>query len=380
MLAGVVSISQNCSSQEKTHADDLDLFQKNSTELGIRLFRTAQQSSPDENLVLSPFDAQLSLSMTANLIDGSFADQICSLLGTGGTAGLNSANKSIIERLAPPTVETDEEDNFAPIPTKISNAVWIGKKPSKQTVKTLSEYYFATTHHNNLSSKKASAAIAEWMASSVVDGAKTSDLSIPPNTDIAVFSQIYFNQQWDDDYHFYNSFKDTFHSPGGDVSTNFMQTEILARYLSTDSLESVILAMSRYHMICVRPANGSLDEAINSFEAADLQAIIDNSTPRSIDITFPVFKFNSRSDLTAIYENCGITFPPATNVRTEQMSTIGVDQVGVAAGSATKLYLILSAPETEDIIELKFDRPFMFFIVDPDTKALLMAGQYVSPS
>lgn len=131
-------------------------------------------------------------------------------------------------------------------------------------------------------------------------------------------------------------------------------------------------------MICTLPVNTNLPEAINDFETTDLYDIIDNAKIQDINLYFPVFKLNKQLYLNPLFKECGIDIS-TQSVRYEQASTINVDQKGVAAGSVTSIYCILSAPNIEDPIELKFNHPFMFFIIDPETKTLLFAGQCVGP-
>lgn len=60
--------------------------------------------------------------------------------------------------------------------------------------------------------------------------------------------------------------------------------------------------------------------------------------------------------------------------------TINVTPRGVAAGSVTSMTVVVSEPIIDNPIELKFNRPFIYFIIDPKTSILLISGQYVNPS
>ena len=138
-------------------------------------------------------------------------------------------------------------------------------------------------------------------------------------------------------------------------------------------------------MVCVRPTTQSLPKFINNFDTSTLFEILNKSTERSIDLSFPVFEINTNLSLTPLLKDIVLnlmsnddkTFDP--QIMADQMSTICVDQTGVAAGSVTWLYGILGLSEGEDIIELKFNRPFIYFIIEPETQAILMAGVYAGP-
>ena len=129
----------------------------------------------------------------------------------------------------------------------------------------------------------------------------------------------------------------------------------------------------------------ALSQKIN---ADDINTVIENSDKRDISLTFPVFNLNSKLALLPIFAKHGINPSKALasniaitpqSIQLDQLSTIRVNQIGVAAGSVTTLCCVVSAPIIEDQIELKFNRPFMFFIIHPYTKTLLFAGQYAGP-
>ncbi|MDE5555424.1 MAG: hypothetical protein K2J10_09615 [Muribaculaceae bacterium] len=373
LVVGQAVLCQSCSNEEEPSVENLDLFQQKATELGIKLFKCAEQSSPDKNLILSPFDAQLALSMAANLPDTSFRNQVCRIFGYDNITQLNATNKYLIKQLTSPITIFQDEPPI--ITTKISNSVWSNNAIPRRNAKPIAKYYFADVNKGDLSSEEVAGDLKKWMRSS---GIKMAQASIPENTDIAIFSLLYFNQEWNYNYHFSESYKDIFYTLQGEKPTAFMRAEINALYHANEKFESVILKLLKYQMICTLPVESSLSEAIKAFEVTDLYDIIEKAKSQDINIYFPVFKFRKQLDLNPLFNKCGF-YMPSQRVKCEQTSTIEVDQTGVAAGSVTSLYCVLSAPCIENPIELKFNRPFMFFIIDPETKTLLFAGQCVGP-
>jgi serpin B len=57
---------------------------------------------------------------------------------------------------------------------------------------------------------------------------------------------------------------------------------------------------------------------------------------------------------------------------------VRVDLYGTEAAAATAVVIPAIAPPSQ-IRFVKIDRPFAFFLVDPDTKAVLFAGSFVKP-
>ncbi len=162
-----------------------------------------------------------------------------------------------------------------------------------------------------------------------------------------------------------------------------MDAKLIADHLANEKYESVILKLPPYNMVCVRPAASDLSELVNNFEVSDLQTIINDATEHSINLSFPLYKLNTNCSLFPLLHNIGINLEPVESsspmLQANQMSTINVDQTGVAAGSVTWLFGILGLVDAENPIELKFDRPFIYFIIEPKTQAILFAGQYTGP-
>ena len=364
---------QSCSSEDDQPIENLELSQRKATEFGINLFKCAEQASPNKNLILSPFDAQLALSMSANLLDATYRNQVCHIFGYENISELNAANKFLIKQLTSPITIFQDEPPI--LTTKISNSVWSNVDIARKDKRSIAKHYFADVKKCNLNSEEGVTDINNWMKES---GIRMSKPLIPDKTNFAIYTTLYFNQEWNYEYHFSKSYRDIFHTLQGEKPIAFMKAAINARYLCNEKHESVILELSKFQMICILPVNTNLSETIKDFEATDLYNIIDNARIQDIKLYFPVFKLDKQLSLNSLLKKCKIDISNQ-NVTCEQASFIKVDQKGVAAGSITSLYCILSAPNVEDPIELKFNRPFMFFIVDPETKTLLFAGQCVGP-
>ena len=168
---------------------------------------------------------------------------------------------------------------------------------------------------------------------------------------------------------------------------DFMFARINANYFTNEEAQCIILGIPPYKMVCVMPTTQSLSKFINNFGASNLIEIINESTERSIDLSFPLFELNTNISLIPLLKNIGLNLKSTAddtngalpNLNVDQISTIRVDQIGVAAGSVTSLWLVLGLAETGDIIKLELNRPFIYFIIEPESQAILMAGQYVSP-
>ncbi|MDE5555426.1 MAG: serpin family protein, partial [Muribaculaceae bacterium] len=274
------------------------------------------------------------------------------------------------------------------IPTKISNSIWFNTGVRHNKTAAIKKYYNAEIHHGNLTSPSEVKSINSWISKSADGGINAPNFTVPSGTALIINSLLYFNQQWDWDYHFSSSRNDIFSTPKGPREANFMDAEIKARYYKNEIYESAILELTRYSIICLLPNNKELNTLTQRINADDILTILENSTKRDIELTFPVFSINCNLSLLPIFAKHGITPSKALasniaitaqSIKLDQLSTIRVNQTGVAAGSVTSLCVILSAMDLDEPIKLNFNRPFIFFIVDHVTKTILFAGQYVGP-
>ena len=363
--------------------ENLESFKTHVTEFGVNIFKSASQSFSDCNLVISPISAQLTLSMAANVLNSS---EICKAFGYEDLNALNIANKHAISKLATPAIVSENGDTFS-LATKISNAVWFGNNVNVKAKKILNRYYEAKVNQGNLNSPKERKAIESWLSEAVVDNEIRPTIPDTENVDIMINSVLYFNKEWDSDYHFSESYKDNFLTLQGERMADFMFARINANYFTNEEAQCIILGIPPYKMVCVMPTTQSLSKFINNFGASNLIEIINESTERSIDLSFPLFELNTNISLIPLLKNIGLNLKSTAddtngalpNLNVDQISTIRVDQTGVAAGSVTSLWIVLGLAETNDIIKLTFNHPFIYFIIEPETQAILMAGQYTGP-
>jgi serpin B len=59
---------------------------------------------------------------------------------------------------------------------------------------------------------------------------------------------------------------------------------------------------------------------------------------------------------------------------------VGVDEEGTEAAAATAVVMAEMARAPEELVEVSVDRPFLFFIRDIETGAILFLGRVVDPS
>ncbi len=383
MMLGInFMFAQNADNNIRIDIERTDTFRLKSAEFGVNLFKKAAKKFNDESFILSPFGAQISLSMVGNLSLPASAQNISKIFGYDNIGELNKSNSSVISLLTAPTGIA----NFAP--TKIANGVWFNSGVRHNTTQSIRKYYNAEISHGSLSSSAQRKAINSWIRNSTEGAISDMNFAIPNGTAIIIQTLLYFKQQWDGDYHFSETYTSSFSTARGSRDQNFMDAEIEAPYFKNDEFESVILKLTGYHIICITPVERNLNELIRDIDVDALQKNLREANQRCINLSLPKFKINSDIPLIPLFEGNGTdlasgiasnkTLAP-TDIQIDQLSNINVTQIGVAAGSITSATVIVSATIMEDPIDLKFNKPFIFFIIDPATQAILFAGQYTGP-
>lgn len=373
--------AQTAQPTERTNTES-DSYINKSTDFSVQAFNTVAKSFVDKNFIFSPFESQLTLSMLGNLFIPAKANEVSNIFGFNNMESLNRTNGRIISQL------TDTTRYIHDIPSIISNAIWFNNGVRHNKTAAIREYYKAKISHGDLSSPDQIKSINSWIKKSLGNNNRIPNFSAPEGTSIIINSLLYFNQQWGWDYHFSGSYNDKFATPAGQRNAMFMDAEIEANYTRNDKYESAILELTKYKVVCILPADQDINSFARHFEADDYRNILINATKRSINLTFPIFNIETGLSLLPLFKKYGINPSsaiatnlaiPLTGLQLQQQSTIRVNQTGIAAGSVTSLYVVMSAPDTYDPIELKFNRPFIFFIIDPETKSILFAGQYTGP-
>lgn len=363
--------------------ENFDSIQIHSTEFAINLLKNTSKTLTDSNFVISPITAQLTLSMVGNLM---YSDRICEIFGTENIDKLNNVNKFISDKLTTPMVVDFYGDTLS-TPTKLSNSVWFNKPSAHNAKERLQKYYNADVSQIDLKSNDGISAIKSWFSQAVVEEDIKPSISKTDNTDLMINSVIYFNNQWDGDYHFSTPYKERFLSSRGDQSTDYITANIQTNYFINDDSESISLDIPPYKIIFITPIKSPLPMFINNFNSSNLHEIISNATQHNIKLSIPIFEISNNYSLIPLFQSIGInlkanashpdnTFPL---IQADQISTIRVDDNGVAAGSVTLFYITLGLHDFEDTIVLNLNRPFIYFIIEPETQTILMAGQYTGP-
>jgi serpin B len=218
---------------------------------------------------------------------------------------------------------------------------------------------------------------------------------INPMTRLVLTNAIYFNAAWAYPFDEDLTSDGVFHRlDGGEVTVPMMhQTESFG-YAEGDGYQAVELPYDgdELSMVILLPASGQFEAFEEALDVEQANAIINALRGKEVVLTMPKFEFDSEFSLRETLAALGMPiafsgdadFSGMTGTRELYIADVvhkafvSVDEAGTEAAAATAVVMEMSAiPET---VEVTIDRPFIFFIRDIETGAILFVGRILNPA
>lgn len=222
--------------------------------------------------------------------------------------------------------------------------------------------------------------------------------AITKETLLTLVNAIYFNAPWA----FPFDEQDTELGPftlvdGTEVEVPLMHETELLGYAEGDQYQAVELDYNGndLSMVVILPSSGAF-EAVNSrLSPAFISQLIGDLSRENVILTLPKFTVEWSDVLNDTL--AGLGMPDAFNSSVADFSGIdgrrvfsigavihkafvSVDEAGTEAAAATAVIMVGSAPGYQPTYyEVNVDRPFLFFIRDKETQAILFFGRVVHP-
>ena len=351
-----------------------------------------EASRPGDNLFLSPLSASVALGMTMNGAEGETWNQMRDALGFGGLTEeeINAGYASLIQVLTEldPAVET-----------AIGNSVWtrLGFPVREEFVEVLREFFGAEATELDFAGPSASGRINEWVRSAT--GGHIEDIvpdPIPPGVLVYLINAIYFNAPWTFEFDpddtrtepFYPEDRSTWTVPLMTIQRDFP-------YLETSRFQAVDLPYGggAFSMTVLVPRDGvGVDDLVVSLDATAWGDIAGGFEETEVELFLPRFRMEYERELKDDLAALGMVdvFAPGKADLTRlspvdelwissvlQKALVEVTEEGTEAAAATVVVGVTSAPPPPIIV--RADRPFLFFIRERLTGAILFIGKLAHP-
>ncbi|WP_114750171.1 serpin family protein [Pleomorphovibrio marinus] len=367
-----------------------------SSKFAIDLFHQLMEAE-EENHFFSPYSIHQALSMTMNGNEGEVLEEFIQLLRYEGlsTAEANKAAKELTQFLK-------ELDNKVKL--NIANAIWYKQGYSifpdfKETVR---NYYRAEVADLDMLDPQSVNVINNWIANQTEGLIQEMVDEIPSNAVMYLVNAIYFKGDWKYRFDTEKTQKAPFYiSPSREVEVDMMELNEAAtfRYYAENNLRYIEVPYStgQFSMGILTGTNHNLDEVIEAFTFDNLENWREQAMEANFILKMPKFKMskkmeNMKEDLIAMGlerpfffhpDNFTLLFDnPHDELKISRVihdAFLEVDEVGTEAAAATVVEIVerVSMPSGPTIITL--DQPFVFFIQEKHSGALLFMGKMGNP-
>lgn len=346
-------------------------------------------ASEEDNTVCSPLNTYMTLSMLAEITDGTTREQILKVL-----------NVKDIETLRK-NIATIWNANYVDIPiltSILANSIWLkdGVDFNEGALDTLASDYYASSFVGDPSSKEMNEALRKWTDDNTGGLLKEyiGGLKLSPSTVIGLMSTIYYKALWNNAFIEKETEKETFHGVNGDTIVDMMHKyEHTTSLYRTDSFASVGLTLDYSGTMYFFLPNEGVD--VNSLLSDEdvFKAISDdfddpNLSFLKVNMSIPKFKVSAETDLNNAIEALGIKdvfdpkladFSPLVKdakdmfvSKTTHAAMVEIDEKGVTGAAYTAVLADGMGAEPDEIYEFVLDRPFMFVITGADGSVLFV--------
>lgn len=339
-----------------------------------------------DNLVYSPVNVYLALSMLAETTGSNTQAQILELLGADSVEQLrNNANKLWLSNYMDDGVTTNV----------LANSVWLSEdlEYNKSTLDILAENYYASSFKGKMGSAGYNRALQKWLNDQTGGLLKdeASEVEFNDNTILGLASTVYFKARWNSEFNEINTAPDTFNGKDGKQTIDFMNQTSSGDYYYDDNYSAIAKSFTNLSakMWLILPNEGITPEKL--IQNGDIDPILTGGTPENVkqytlvNLSTPKFDVSSSLDLRKNLKQLGVTdvfddskadFSPTFNSPAyvnmlQHSARVTVDEEGCTAAAFTVIGVDGMA-EPKDIVDFKLDRPFIFVITADDRTPLFV--------
>jgi serpin B len=352
---------------------------------------------PAGNLVFSPDSVAAALAMTGTGAAGQTATQIARALQLSSPASF-AAVGSLQGAIAAEQSTLAQGSSEAPT-LNIANGLFVQQGFALQAPFTtgLAQSFGTSPQIVDFTSPSAPEAINTWIAKQTHGLIPRVVGKLLPTTRLALANAIYLKAAWSDKFKTRDTALEPFHGQDATTSTPFMHEAESFPYARGREYAALSLPYrnSTLSLVVVLPVGESLGKFEQHLDARALERIVHSLRRRSVRVSLPRFHLKTTATLNAPLQQLGIVdafaegkadFSRITQAVPLRISEVlhaadfKVDERGTEAAAATVVTVeALSEGIFPHAVSFNADRPFMFFLRDDRSGALLFAGRLVKP-
>ena len=338
-------------------------------------------SQNNENALWSPINAYIGLAMLAEITDGDSRKEILDLFGVSDIETLRSQVSAIWESVY--------EDDGNEICT-LANSLWLedGLNYNQDAMNNLAYHYYASVYQTDIGSGSANKSIGNWLNKNTGGMLKdrTDKIDLSPETILALYSTLFFQAKWSDEFNSKNNTDAIFHGLNVNTNVTYMNKKLCQmNYYWHDDYSAVVLSLKNGStMWFILPDEGKTNaDVLNGGAYGEMISLGDgedgwqNKKYMKVNLSVPKFDVSSTVNLKDGLNKMGVTkvfdmesadFTAITSdspvyvTAVNQSARVEIDEKGVKAATYIELPGCGSAMPPEEIIDFVLDRPFVFVI------------------
>ena len=346
----------------------------------------------NENKLWSPVNAYIGLAMTTELTEGETRQQILDLLGAEDTDALRKQVSAVWE-----SVYQDNSNEIC----VLANSLWLenGLQYNQEAMDAIAYHYYASVYQGDLGSKKTNQDIAAWINNNTGKFLKdsTKSIELSPETIMVLYSTLYFQAKWTDEFSKSKNTEGAFHMQDGDTQAVYMNKKLKQmNYYWGENFSAVYLPLKNgCRMWFILPDEGmTVNDVLNDGTYMEMLSSDEweDCKYMKVNLSVPKFDVSSTMDLTEGLKNMGATNVFYENIAefekltadspiyltgANQSVRVEIDEEGVKAAAYIELPGAGSAAPPEEVIDFVLDRPFLFVITNDNIP--LFAGCVNNP-
>ena len=369
--------------------------------------RMLQENINETNPVLSPVSAYLALGMVGL---GAKGDTLAEFESTMGKS-LQMTAANLMQGI--PTWMTVDAaagnvEAMKVSPLVVANSVWVDNSMHAEPLwlTEVNDIYAAEVYQGVLSSEATKRDINEWIENKTHSLIKEF-LREPLDTEakMALFNTIYFKGEWVSDFEKNSTYKEDFATTDGEVKKVDMMHDYGRNemYLKNDELDGVVMDYRNgsMAMVALKPTAGqTVREMYESLTYEALIELLDAVEYKNINLKLPKFEVEFDKKLNETLQNMGIRLAfdseradftglgytdnglPLYISLIRQKAVVKLDEEGTEAAAVTMVVMkeCTSAMPVEKPIDVFFDEPFLYIIMDMESRTPLFMGIMDDPS
>jgi serpin B len=335
---------------------------------------------------------------------GTTASEIAEVLGGNDAAALARPNLALANSLrasvSPPS-GTKPSDAAQLL---LANGIWVqqGLALENPFTATLESDFGAAPQTVDFAGDAAGSrqAINDWIAAHTEQLIKNlmGPAAITPQTALVLANAIYLKARWATEFDKSLTAPASFTTADGrSVQAPFMsESEASLRYARGEGYVAVDLPYlnTNLSMLAVMPTTGTIAAFERSLGPAAFRRLVGSLRNRMVDLRMPKLRLKIHTDLgrvlsglgmpTAFSDNAnfsGITHATALKIQSvEHGADLRLDEGGTVAAAATGISLMPTAAAPGLTTHVTLNRPYLLFLRDDTTGAILFAARVVAPT